>query len=195
MVTIPVTLQATDESAVPVQHGRGTLVVTIVDVNDFEPEFPEPWSKDNPYITIQVSEELPRGALVHKFVATDPDSNIDKFRIMPKSDYFSIEPDTGNLKISNRIDYEALDRKSLTFDLIVFDAGVPQKSASAFVVANIVNLNDETPRFRQPSYEASVPENAPPGTPVVTVEAEDGDEDDFGRIIYSLAGANKDAFR
>ena len=54
MVTIPVTLQATDESAVPVQHGRGTLVVTIVDVNDFEPEFPEPWSKDNPYITIQV---------------------------------------------------------------------------------------------------------------------------------------------
>ena len=29
---------------------------------------------------------------------------------------------------------------------------------------------------------------------MVTVEATDGDEDDFGRIIYSLAGAYKDAF-
>ena len=38
-------------------------------------------------------------------------------------------------------------------------------------------------------------ENAPSGTPVITVAAEDGDEDDFGRIIYSLAGAYQDAFR
>ena len=98
---------------------------------------------------LKVNEELARGSIVHKFVASDPDSNIDKFRIMPKSDHFSIEPDTGNLKVSSRIDYEALDIKRLTFDLVVFDAGVPQKSASAFVVANIVNLNDETPLFKQ----------------------------------------------
>ena len=58
------------------------------------------------------------------------------------------------MQISNRIDYEALDRKSLTFDLIVFDAGVPQKSASAFVVANIINLNDETPKFKQVKFVA-----------------------------------------
>ena len=38
-------------------------------------------------------------------------------------------------------------------------------------------------------------ENAPSGTPVITVAANDGDEDDFGRIIYSLAGAYQDAFR
>ena len=98
--TVTLSIQATDTSATPPQHGLATLVVTIVDVNDFEPVFPEPWTKENPYITIQVSEELPRGSIVHKFVATDPDSNIDKFRIMPKSEYFSIEPETGNLKVS-----------------------------------------------------------------------------------------------
>ena len=98
--TVTLTVQATDTSAIPPQHGLATLVVTIVDVNDFEPVFPEPWTKENPYITIQVSEELPRGSIVHKFVATDPDSNIDKFRIMPKSEFFSIEPETGNLKVS-----------------------------------------------------------------------------------------------
>ena len=37
--------------------------------------------------------------------------------------------------------------KRLTFDVVVFDAGVPQKSASALVVANIINLNDEAPKF------------------------------------------------
>ena len=169
-------------------------MVTIVDVNDFEPAFPEPWTPDNPYITIEVNEEQAKGTVVHKFTATDPDSNIDKFRIQPKSKYFSIEPATGNLKIKSRIDYEALERKSLTFDLIVFDAGVPQKSATAFVVANIANLNDETPHFEQKDYQASVRENAPPGTPVITVRATDLDEGDFGHVIYGLAGAYKDAF-
>ena len=52
--TVTLTVQATDTSASPPQHGLATLVVTIVDVNDFEPVFPEPWTKDNPYITIQV---------------------------------------------------------------------------------------------------------------------------------------------
>ena len=66
----------TDQSATPPQHGLGELVVTIVDVNDIPPAFPEPWSPDNPYIVIDVNEELPRGSVVHKFTATDPDSNI-----------------------------------------------------------------------------------------------------------------------
>ena len=38
----------------------------------------------------------------------------------------------------------------MTFDLAVFDAGVPQKSAMAKVTVNIGNLNDESPVFEQP---------------------------------------------
>ena len=53
--SVTLTVQATDLSATPPQHGLGSLVVTIVDVNDFEPTFPEPWTKENPYITIQVT--------------------------------------------------------------------------------------------------------------------------------------------
>ena len=33
---------------------------------------------------------------------------------------------SGDLIISDRIDYEALENKQLTFDLAVYDAGVPQ---------------------------------------------------------------------
>jgi hypothetical protein len=53
----------------------------------------------------------------------------------------------------------------LTFDLVVKDAGVPQKTASAIVIANIENVNDESPVFELKSYEASVTENAPISTP------------------------------
>jgi hypothetical protein len=67
-------------------------VVTIVDINDFAPTFPEPWSDVNPYITINVVEEQPNGTVVHKFVASDADSNIESYEIQPKNPYFYVEP-------------------------------------------------------------------------------------------------------
>ena len=48
---------------------------------------------------------------------------------------------------------------------MVKDAGVPQKSTSAIVIANIENVNDESPVFEHKTYEASVTENAPVSTP------------------------------
>ena len=42
------------------------------------------------------------------------------------------------------------------YDIAVYDAGVPQKSAMASVVVNVQNLNDESPVFEQPEgYSAS----------------------------------------
>ena len=72
--------------------------------------------------------------------------------------------------ISDRIDYEALENKQLTFDLAVYDAGVPQFSAMASVVVNIENLNDESPVFEEPEgYSVSIPENSPVGTEIIKV--------------------------
>ena len=56
----------------------------------------------------------------------------------------------GALIISDQIDYEELESKQLTFDLAVYDDGVPQFSAMASVVVNIENLNDEYPIFELP---------------------------------------------
>ena len=193
---VTLTVVITDHSAEPAQHGYGSLVVTIVDVNDFAPRFQDPWSEESPYLTINVAEEQPNGTAVHKFMASDADSNIDYFRISPKNKYFGVEKGTGNLYIKSRIDFEALnDQKRITFDLHVFDAGVPQKSASAMVIANIENLNDEVPQFGEADgYKTSVAENSPINTPIVQVAAVDEDEGDFGRVHYQLSGTYKDAF-
>ena len=193
--SVTLTVQVTDLSAGEPQHGKGTLIVTIVDVNDYPPVFQAPWTEENPYITIDVSEEQNVGSIVHTFIATDVDSNIEKFRIKPKNKFFDVEPDTGNLVVKSRIDYEALDNQKLEmFGLIVYDGGVPQKSATATVIANIQNMNDETPTFLQKSYDAKVAENADRYTHVVTVSATDNDEGEFGEVKYSLAGTYRNAF-
>ena len=81
------------------QIGYGNLVVAIVDVNDFPPAFLEPWTPQNPFLSISVPEEQPKGTIVHTFRATDNDSNIDRFRILNPSKNkrpFEIDADTGN---------------------------------------------------------------------------------------------------
>jgi len=39
-----------------------------------------------------VVEEQPNGTIVYKFVATDADSNIESYQIVPKNPYFFVEP-------------------------------------------------------------------------------------------------------
>ncbi len=91
---------------------------------------------------------------------------------------------SGNLIVKQRVDFEALEEKRIMFDLVVLDSGIPQKSASATVVVTVENVNDETPSFNQTHYEAAIHENAEANTPVVTVQASDFDEGDFGHVTY-----------
>lgn len=88
VITLPV--QVIDSSAIPPQNGYGSLVITLVDVNDYEPTFEEPWSPENPYLFVTVPEELANGTVVHKFTASDQDSNIESFAITSKSDFFEV---------------------------------------------------------------------------------------------------------
>ncbi len=53
----------------------------------------------------------------------------------------------------------------------------------------------QDPKFSQPRYAAEIVEDSPPGTPVATVLAADGDEGDFGLVRYHLSGPHSAAFR
>ncbi len=47
-------------------------------------------------------------------------------------------------------------------------------------------MNDSPPLFSKPRYSAVVPENSPPGTLVVRVEAEDPDLGESGRVRFGF---------
>ncbi|CAN7991662.1 unnamed protein product, partial [Ixodes pacificus] len=189
---VMLTTVVTDVSAIPAQTGFGTLVVTIVDLNDFPPSFPPPWSPDHPELSISVMEEQPIGSVVASFVATDPDSNIASYSIEPDNRYFSIDKLSGVVTIKDRVDYEQV--QELRFAVVVRDTGIPQLSAAALVTANVVNINDNDPIFSQRAYHASVQENAPQGTFVTKVEANDIDAGEFGFVFYSLIGEKNTDF-
>ncbi|XP_063226687.1 cadherin-87A isoform X2 [Bacillus rossius redtenbacheri] len=182
----------TDVTAPTTQEGKGILVVTIVDVNDFAPVFAKPWTSEDPSYTIDVVENQPPGTILDTFTATDADSNIEYYAIEPESDYFEIHNASGLVKTKILIDYEEV--KALNFTVVAYDSGKPQKSTSALVKVNVINVNDMAPVFTQDSYEASVKENSPVGTLVTVVKATDGDEGVFGAVSYSLVGEHSSDF-
>ena len=195
VAVISLNVRVTDTSADPPQDGQGTLIITIIDVNDFAPEFPAPWSPENNYITITVKEEKPVGSEVYRFIASDKDSNIARYEIKPRNRFFDVEKGSGKLIVKELFDYEEIDQKRITFDLVVYDNGIPEKSAEAVVVVNIENVNDQAPVFDEQMYTATVAENSVPGTPIVRVRATDLDHGEFGNLTYKLEGTYQDDFQ
>ncbi|XP_014205128.1 cadherin-87A [Copidosoma floridanum] len=184
--TVSLAVVVTDTSAPTLQQGKGTLIVTIIEVNHFAPEFIRPWTREDPRYSIEMQEEQPTGAIVGAFTATDADNNIAAYTIEPPSPYFHINNITGIVRTSQVIDFE--ETKQLEFTVFAYDTGVPQLKSSAKVAVTIINVNDEDPRFEKKSYNATVKENSPPGTRVTLVKAVDTDEGPFGEVTYSLIG-------
>lgn len=96
------------------------------------------------------------------------------------------------VKTKRRIDYEQV--KNINFTIVAYDSGIPQLSATADVLVNVININDMDPIFEHIEYEATVKENSPAGTSILTVKATDADDGEFGEIVYSLVGEHSADF-
>lgn len=137
-----------DVSAEPPQFGYGALVITLLDVNDFPPIFPSPWSPESPVIRIRVPEELPLGSVVTSMEATDVDSNIGGYNltvIQPGSlassenePVLSIDSATGIVTVSGRLNYEQQTTVVCTVD--VWDTGLPQLTTTATLIVEVCTM-------------------------------------------------------
>nr|UZM07820.1 cadherin 1 [Geocoris pallidipennis] len=182
---VRITVLVTDITAPSKQQGMGTLIITIIDVNDYAPEFLKPWTVSDPHYNVEISEEQPPGILVGTFTAKDPDSNNIWYTIDPPSEYFEVNNITGVVKTLVRLDYEKTP--VLEFKIVAYDSGIPPLSSTAHVTVNVVNINDMDPVFSQKDYSFAVDENAPPGTVVGSISAVDGDSGDAGRVTYKIS--------
>lgn len=187
---VSLSVVVTDTSAPDVQQSTGTLMVTIIDINDIPPVFNPPWTKDNPYYTVSCPEEQPIGTVIGKFIATD-DSGIDYYDIIPKNPFVDVNRTSGVIFIKEKLDFETIE--NIDLNLIVYDTGHPQLSTTANVFIKITNINDNTPVFNQTEYKAEIEENAPVGTFVTIVIATDADKGLYGLVRYSIIG-NKYGF-
>jgi len=109
---------------------------------------------------------------------------------LEKSRYFRLETSGADppadlfLVLSSSLDRESVleHRVSVTAS----DGGQPRLSARLYVIVVIVDANDHPPFFERSVYNAKVTENCDVGTTLMRLIAEDRDEGDNGRVVYSL---------
>ena len=58
------------------------------------------------------------------------------------------------------------------------------------VIIDVLDVNDNEPEFSQKRYNATVPENLPIGTSLLTVTAEDQDMGENAKFSYHIVGGD-----
>ncbi|XP_069510101.1 protocadherin Fat 2 [Ambystoma mexicanum] len=166
------------------QHQDEDTSLNIHLINNYAPHFHESLPS-----SIDVEEDLPVNSIIIHLVATDLDSGFNGklvYVITSGNDdsCFSIDTETGILKVLLPLDRELSNVYNL--NISVYDLGMPQKSSWSLLVVNLLDVNDNTPRFPPAGYHTTIPEDIKVGTPVIQVKAEDSDTEDRGMVKYSL---------
>ncbi|XP_029021784.1 protocadherin beta-4-like [Betta splendens] len=164
------------------------ITVEITDVNDHSPVF----NKDN--IHFEISEIANTGSRFPLTSAEDLDVGVNGLK-----EYFLTENDHFVLKQTSNVDgnkyaemvlQKPLDRETnptLSLKLIAVDGGTPQRSGTVNIEITVLDANDNAPVFNQSVYKATVMENAPRDTYVITVNASDADFGSNGVVSYSFS--------
>lgn len=169
----------------------------IEDVNDNIPYFTE-------VTTGSISEnELP-GTPVMQVRAFDMDgtsaNNIVSFELADNTEYFTIDPTTGNITALTTFDREERDFynvKVIATDnspSSLYNTGEPNRGQQVFRI-EIADKNDHRPHFQRDEYIAEkLPEDANINFLVIEVNAED--DDAASQISYTIVNGNiGDAFK
>ncbi|KAK2849136.1 hypothetical protein Q5P01_008970 [Channa striata] len=154
----------------------------IQDVNDNSPQF-----NDN-LIEMEISESADKGNRFSIEEAHDEDvsQNAVQRYILQKNDNFILAVDSNKVELvlENTLDREK--QKELNLLLTALDGGSPQRSGTVVIHVTVLDANDNAPVFSQAVYKASLPENSPVGTIVMTVSATDADEGVNGDVTYDF---------
>ncbi|XP_078459193.1 protocadherin Fat 1-like isoform X2 [Lampetra planeri] len=167
-----------------------TVIVKVDDVNDNPPACVPPTFR------FRVLEDVPVGALLGWLDAHDPDLGPGgqvRFSLREDDDEgggertFEVDRTSGALRLARRLDFETRQFYNLTLRLRDRDASAPLSSSCQVEVEVVdVDENEHAPLFSRFVADCAVPEDAPVGSHVLTVEAADEDEGMNGEVRYSI---------
>uniref|UniRef100_A0A4W5QM65 Cadherin domain-containing protein n=1 Tax=Hucho hucho TaxID=62062 RepID=A0A4W5QM65_9TELE len=167
--------------------------VNVVDINDNSPSF------RSPKTYLNVSESAFPGERFPLDSAYDADigaNSVKSYKLSPNQ-HFSLDVQSGGEQSvsAELVLQKALDREKqpvIQLTLTAVDGGNPPRSGTSLIIINVEDVNDNIPIFSKPLYKARIPENKPPGSSVIMVQAKDSDEGLNGEIVYSFINQNTD---
>ncbi|XP_071958951.1 neural-cadherin-like [Antedon mediterranea] len=184
------TIEAMDDglccNPVVTLSSMATVTISINDINDNAPKFPD-CDSYNP----SVAEEQERGASVLEVTATDADPGINgviSFSLVEselKQGYFEIETlssGVGLLRTRRRLDRE----QDKTFSLTILAEDSAEYGLTGFcqISVTVDDVNDEIPILSPTSV--TIQDTLSVGSEVIKIEAYDPDEEDQNGLIYTL---------
>ncbi|XP_061100562.1 protocadherin Fat 1a isoform X2 [Conger conger] len=180
--------RATDRGAPQRLSAACAVVVSVLDINDNPPVF-----ERREYVAA-VPEDVAAGSLVLRVFAAsrDIEANAEiSYAIVSGNErgMFSVNPQTGDIFVVERLDYETSHEFYLTLEAT--DGGTPSLSDMATVNINLTDVNDNSPVFSQDVYAAVVSEDAELGRTVVSVVADDADGPSYNHVRYSITDGNQ----
>ncbi|KAI3351193.1 hypothetical protein L3Q82_005749 [Scortum barcoo] len=164
------------------------ISLQIQDINDNPPVF----TKDE--IKIEINELAMKGSRFRLLEAHDIDigQNAVQSYALETNNHLMLKiqskPDGGKfaeLVLNTELDRE--EEQEFRLLLTALDGGSPQRTGTAIVHVTVLDANDNAPVFSQTVYKATLPENSPPATVVLTVTATDADDGLNGEVTYELS--------
>ncbi|XP_068613919.1 protocadherin gamma-A4-like [Brachionichthys hirsutus] len=170
----------------PLELHRITLHVQ--DINDNSPQFKEE------LINIEIQESADKGA---RFVIEDAhDADVGKNSVqqynLKKNDHFILAANENTIELVLDKELDRENQQEINLLLTALDGGSPQRSGTVVIHVTVLDANDNAPVFSQAVYKASLPENSPLDTVVVTVNAADADEGVNGDVTYEFGHVTDD---
>ncbi|XP_048119302.1 protocadherin Fat 1a isoform X8 [Alosa alosa] len=176
------TLQAKDKGNPPQFSSAKVIHVTSPQFKVGPPKF------ERPVYRVNISEFAPLHTPVVMVTAVPKYPHVKyAFRHKMEKNVFAINPETGLITTAGPIRADYVSK----FELEVVTS---DKNAATKVIVDVTDVNNNAPEFKQTSYKASVDENMPVGTSVLTVKATDLDGGENGYVTYSIANVNPQPF-
>ena len=169
-----------EDMRTPARTATAQVKVFIDDVNDNSPQFL------NLPFSMMVTEDTEPGDVLYQVTAVDKDLGENGSIVYSlEEDYnlFRIDPDVGDVSLQRPVDFEALNKYVLR--VLAVDEAEPTHSTVAQLAIQVRNRTN--PVFQTLLYPLKVPEDVPPFTTILHVQARNPEG---YRLIYNLEEEN-----
>ena len=122
------------------------------------------------------------GSIFYEFIDGNWPSN-------KASEYFKIKRKSGKISLVKSLDHETVP----TFNLMVKASAGESDIATCFIHINVININDNPPKFDSKTYKIEIAEDTPHNTTILQIHATDEDND--GSLLrYTLVAEDEHLF-